>query len=68
MKGNTGKFIQMVADDLRYLGPIDLTQYFVEEYTIKETIIPPNIGAVTVELTFGRRILSTILTTFLPTL
>jgi len=68
MKGNSGKFIQMVADELRYLGPIDLTQYYVEEYTIRETTIPPNVGAVTVELTFGRRILSTILTTYLPTL
>ncbi len=67
MKGNSGKFIQLLAAEINYLGPIDLTQYFVEDYTIDEITIPPEIGAVKVELTFGRRILSTILTTYLPT-
>ncbi len=67
MKGNSGKFIELVPGGLRYLGPIDLTQYFVEEYTIRNVTIPPGIRAVDVQLQFGRRILSTILTTYLPT-
>ncbi len=67
MKGNSGKFVELVAADINYLGPIDLTQYFVEDYTMAEITIPPGIHAVKVELTFGRRILSTILTTYLPT-
>ena len=29
MKGNSGSFAQLIVNKLNYLGPIDLTQYFV---------------------------------------
>ncbi len=67
MKGNSGKFVRLVSSQLEYLGPIDLTLYYVKETDIHNVIIYPNIEAVRVEIIFGRRILSTILTIFLPT-
>ncbi len=66
MKGNTGKFTELVVDSLAYLGPIDLAQYFVKDYKMVNTEIPPEKHAVQVELYFGRRLLSTFLTSYLP--
>ena len=37
MKGNSGNFAQLVKDELRYLGPIDLTQYFVKSWNMNLT-------------------------------
>ncbi len=68
MKGNTGEFTQLIVDKLTYLGPIDLTQYFVKQYAMKEHHVPPGGPAVKVDIIFGRRILSTFLTTYLPTI
>ena len=31
--GNSGEFIQLVDDGLQYLGPRDLTQYFIRYMT-----------------------------------
>ena len=31
MKGNTGFFAELVPNQLQYVGPIDLTQYFVKD-------------------------------------
>jgi hypothetical protein len=28
-EGNTGEFVELVPDTLKYLGPKDLTQYFI---------------------------------------
>ena len=46
MKGNSGKFIELIKGNLAYLGPIDLTQYFVESQDIYETTVPGEKGAV----------------------
>lgn len=35
MKGNSGNFAQLVMDQLRYLGPIDLTQYYVKSWNMR---------------------------------
>ena len=67
MKGNLGNFIQLLANSSSYLGPKDLPQYMVLETTIQEFTVPPNTNAVKVDITFGRRILSTILSSYLPT-
>ncbi len=67
LKGNAGNFIKLVADQSAYLGPVDLPQYFVMETTITEITVPPNTQAVEIEITFGRRILSTMLSSYLPT-
>ncbi len=66
MKGNSGEFAKLVIDSLAYLGPIDLAQYFVKEYKMIETVIPINIHAIKLEIHFGRRLLSTFLTNYLP--
>ena len=34
MKGNSGNFAQLIKDKLRYLGPIDLTQYYVKSWNM----------------------------------
>ena len=67
MAGNSGKFVHQVISEYQYLGPVDLTQYFVKD--INDTYIRVENGAEAVELkvVFGRRILGTFLTTYLPT-
>ena len=49
MKGNSGKFVKPMVDVLAYLGPIDLTQYFVEYSSMKQIVIPPNLDAIQVK-------------------
>ena len=48
MKGNSGKFVKPLDDVLAYLGPIDLTQYFVEYSSMQQIVIPPNLDAIQV--------------------
>ncbi len=62
-----GNFINLVPGKLRYLGPIDLSQYFVKDFNVTKYVVPPNVDAVKVDIVFSRRILATILTTYLPT-
>ena len=68
MKGNSGKFVHLNIDEMQYLGPIDLTQYFVKNTTSSYTQVEGNATAIEVQVIFGRRILGTILTTYLPTI
>ncbi len=67
MKGKFDKFVKLIAKNASYLGPVDLPQYFVMETKILQTTVPPGINAVQVNISFGRRILSTILSNYLPT-
>ena len=67
MKGNVAKFIELVAGKAEYLGPIDLPQYFVLDTNIKQILVPPNKNAVQIEIVFGRRLLSTVLSSYIPT-
>ncbi len=67
MKGSSNNFIKLVADYADYLGPIDLPQYFVMDTTIHQVTVPPNTPAVKAVIKFGRRILSTVLSSYLPT-
>ena len=48
-----------------YSGPIDLAQYYVKEQTINKTVAD---GSVTVSFSLGRRLLSTLMTVYVPTL
>ncbi|CAM6054348.1 unnamed protein product [Sphagnum tenellum] len=68
MKGNSGKFARLIQENLRYLGPIDLRQYFVKDTLMLNHTVPPDVEAVKVDIIFGRRILAPILTTYLPTI
>ena len=61
------KFVHTASNNLEYLGPNDLAQYFLKEKRQgdKEN---KNQRFVEIELIFGRRLLSLILTIFLPTI
>ena len=67
--GNSGEFIDLVPGLLNYTGPLELTQYFIKNYTIENsTCAHTKEQGITVSIIFGRKILATILTTYLPTL
>ena len=51
---------------LEYLGPEELTQYYVKKYSIEETNLKKSKG-LSVSIMLGRRLLGTILTLYLPT-
>ena len=67
LKGNSGKFVQLIPSTVQYLGPIDLPQYFVMDTSIQQITVPPRTNAVEVKIQFGRRLLSTMLSSYLPT-
>ena len=58
--------------ELQYLGPVDLTQYFVKSYTFSDAdeylnnSIYGNKG-IQVDFKFSRRLLNQVLTVFMPT-
>ena len=60
-------FIEVVGDGHAYLGPAELTQYFVRD----TKMFPERLGgqqqAIIMEVTLGRRLLANFLTIFLPT-
>ena len=62
-----GNFISLVPGNLRYLGSIDLSQYFVKQFNIAKHLVPPDTDALRVDIVFSRRILATMLTTYMPT-
>ena len=52
--GNSGEFIDLVDDGLEYLGPRDLTQYFIRS---TKMIRDMDIGSINVMVVLGRRLL-----------
>ncbi len=68
MKGNTNKFVEMTPDKLKYIGPVDLTQYFIKTVAFGGHAILTDVQGLKVDIIFGRRVLATILTTYLPTI
>ena len=64
--GGTDKLVSLIPGELKYLGPKELTQYYVKKYLIGETAFEDGKG-LSVSITFGRRLLGTILTVYLPT-
>ena len=62
--GNSGEFVELVAEELNYLGPKDLTQYFIRQTSMNKTIK----GSIKVEVVLGRRLLGTVLTVYIPTI
>ena len=59
-EGNSGEFVELLATELNYLGPQDLTQYFIRQNNISLT---PT-GFIEVEVVLGRRLLGTLLTVY----
>ena len=68
MAGNSGKFVHLEMDEFNYLGPIDLTQYFVKSINTTFVQVENNVTALEFKVIFRRRLLGTILTTYLPTI
>ena len=64
--GGVEKLVSLTPGILEYLGPEELTQYYVKHYTISEKTLK-NAKGLSVSITFGRRLLGTILTVYLPT-
>ena len=64
--GGTEKLVSLTPGHLMYRGPEELTQYYVKKYLINETTLVDAKG-LSISITFGRRLLGTILTVYLPT-
>ena len=65
--GNTAKFINLLPGALQYTGGTDFAQYFIMDYDIYNSKIKDKMG-VKVSIRLGRRLLSTILTVYVPTI
>ena len=63
MEGNGDIFVELLPGDIIYDGPIDLSQYFIRNKDISK-----DGDIVAVRFSLGRRLLSTFLTTYVPTL
>ena len=61
-------FVSLKAGDLEFVGPRELSQYFVRKVTIKEHLHGKMFDGVRVDVVLGRRILSNILTVYVPTI
>ena len=60
-------FVFLSAGRLEFNGPEELSQYFVRQWTIKEHLHGKMGEGVRVDIVLGRRILSNILTVYVPT-
>ena len=65
--GGSEELLSLTPGLLKYLGPEELTQYYVKKYSIGETILETAKG-LSISITFGRRLLGTLLTIYLPTI
>ena len=64
----SGYFAQLIKDELKYLGPIDLMQYFVKSFSMhdEDVHLQHDNRGIQVDFVFGRRFLNHGLTEFLP--
>ena len=63
LEGNSDIFVDLLPGSIEYGGPIDLAQYYIRSYDIGRLD-----NVVAIQFSLGRRILSTFLTTYVPTL
>ena len=66
LDASAADFVQLVNGSLKYLGPVELAQYFVRN-TVMKQFLYKNMSGVRVMVVFGRRLLSNILTVYVPT-
>ena len=59
-------YCSLQADTFNYTGPMELTQYFIKSFYMNNVKIRGKLG-VSVFIILGRRLLSNILTIYLPT-
>ena len=60
-------FVDLVPHDLKYSGPLDLTQYFIKKKVFLNRTDDEGLKMLHVDIYLGRRLLSIILTVFAPT-
>ena len=60
-------FNRLKVDELRYLGPLELTQYYIKHTNFTQMEFDDH-AAVFVFVVLGRRFLSNFLTIYLPTI
>ena len=63
LAGNSNMFVDLFPGIIEYDGPIDLAQYYIRNKSIGRVD-----NVVVVKVSLGRRLLSTFLTTYVPTL
>ena len=61
--GNSDMFVDLIPGTIKYNGPIDLAQYYIRSKSIGSVD-----SMVAIKFSLGRRLLSTFLTTYVPTL
>ena len=66
MKGKSSDFARLRADVLQYLGILEVNQYIVDFYTMS-VVEEANKSTLEIDIFLGRRLLTIILTTFVPT-
>ena len=66
--GVSKEFVRLIANDHEYLGPKELTQYFIRGSRIHLTNLTNDDSAAVLDIMLGRRLLGTFLTVFLPTI
>lgn len=59
--GNSDEFMELVEDGLDYLGPWDLTQYFIRSVDMEKD----QIGSIMIRVVLGRRLLGKKIVVFL---
>ncbi len=59
---------RLIPKEIKYVGPVDLLQYYVIKTVSETATLFPNIRVVEVSIIFGRRILNVMLSSYLPTL
>ena len=60
-------FVSLLARNLEYSGPLELTQYFIKKKFFLKQIDEKGLEILHVDIYLGRRLLSIILTVFAPT-
>ena len=66
LDASAAAFVKLVNGTLEYWGPVELAQYFVRNTLMQEYVYRDHTG-VRVLVVFGRRLLSNILTVYVPT-
>ena len=62
IEGNEEIFVDLLPEEVNYNGPVDLALYYIKNKSIKKQG-----QSVSAEITLSRRLLSTILTVYVPT-
>ena len=67
MQGDSWKFVDLLKEKLKYSGPKDLMLYFIKDQSFK-TVTVSGVRTIKVEIVLGRRLLSILMTTILPSI